>query len=213
VGLPLPPTRQGTPGRYPAAVTLQRILRELPPQVRLALHVCGRGVPDLLVGEPVVLDLVRRLVARQGRLQLNFNHARVPVDFTALRRLLDRFPTLTVITQHNAANATVWEQLRDYPNHAVLFDASGGNGILPDAWPQPLPGIPCGYAGGLGRDTLYQQLGRIEAIVGQRPIWVDMEGSLRIADAGGADWFNLARARQCLEVAPLQVPSHITEVA
>lgn len=201
------PKRQGTPGRYPAVPTLQRILRELPPEVRVALHVCGRGVPDLLTGEPVVLDLVRRLVARQGRLQLNFNLARTPVDFIGLRRLLDRFPTLIVITQHNTANATVWEQLREYPNHAVLFDASGGNGILPGAWPPPLPELACGYAGGLGPATLYEHLGKISDAAGDRPTWIDMEGALRVEDSAGVDRFNLDRCRFCLEVVALRMGS------
>jgi len=212
-GLLYSPKRQGTPGRYPAAPTLRRALRELPPEVRIALHVCGRGVSNLLAGEPVALDLVRRLVARNGRLQLNVNLARAPVDYGDLRLLLDRFPTLTVITQHNAANAILWQQLRDYPNHAVLFDASGGNGVLPGSWPHPLPGVPCGYAGGLGRDTLYRELGKIATLTGNQPTWVDMEGSLRVADANGIDWFSLPRARQCLEVASLCVPDRIAEKA
>jgi len=72
--------------------------------------------------------------------------------------------------------------------------------IVRSEWPQPLP-IPCGYAGGLGPDNIQQELGRIAAVAGARPIWVDMEGKLRRTEASGADWLDLAACRICLEAA------------
>ena len=140
-------------------------------------------------------------------MQLNFNQERKPVDLAALRAFLATFPTLPVITQHNDANRDVWQALRGHPNHAVLFDASGGNGILPGAWPPPLPELACGYAGGLGPATLYEHLGKISDAAGDRPTWIDMEGALRVEDSAGVDRFNLDRCRFCLEVVALRMGS------
>ena len=39
------PRRQGAPGRYPSIERIQRAFKDLPSYVRLALHVCGEGVP------------------------------------------------------------------------------------------------------------------------------------------------------------------------
>ncbi|MDK9702533.1 MAG: hypothetical protein OEL20_05290 [Sulfuritalea sp.] len=198
------PKRQGQPGRYPSVATLQRAFRELPADVRVALHVCGEGVPDLLAGESVVRELVSRVAARGGRVQLNFNQHRKPVDLIDLRRFLDAMPATTVITQHNSANQDVWRELHDRENHAVLFDASGGNGVLPAQWPHPLPEVACGYAGGLGPDTLYEHLARIDRAAEARPFWIDMEGRLRAGDREGIDRLSLDRCRFCLEIVALR---------
>jgi hypothetical protein len=179
--------------------TLQHAFRELAPEVKVALHVCGSGVPELLGGEPVVLELVDLVAARGGRIQLNFNQARDPVALDRLLGFMAQRPALTVITQHNLANDWLWRLLRVAANHAVLFDASGGRGLLPEVWPAPLPGVSCGYAGGLGPDNLSEQLPRILAAAGEASIWVDMEGQLRKVDAGQVDWFDLVRCRACLE--------------
>ena len=195
------PKRQGLPGRYPSVATLQRALLELPPQVNVALHVCGTGVHDLLAGEPVVEELVELVAARQGRVQLNFNQNKEPIDLRRLNVTLSWYPNLTFITQHNEANRGIWQALQDggFANHAVLFDASGGRGLVPEQWPQPLPGVTCGYAGGLSSDNLTFHLDAIAALVGDRKTWIDMEGSLRLPDQEGIDWFNLARCRACLD--------------
>lgn len=196
------PKRQGLPGRYPSVALLQRAFHDLPPSVRVALHVCGNGVFDLLAGDRVASELVALVAQRHGRVQLNFNQEKQPIDLASLQRLIGAFPTLTVITQHNKANESIWSELAagGHNNHAVLFDASGGRGVLETDWPQPLPGVRCGYAGGLGRDNLNEQLERIATIVGEQPVWVDMESSLRVKDAGGTDWLNLARCQDCLEI-------------
>lgn len=192
------PKRQGLPGRYPSADSLRRAFTELSPEVRVALHVCGGGVPDLLEGESVVSELVELVAARNGRVQLNFNQTRDPLDLGQLIGFMSRHPALTVITQHNLANYWLWRLLRVAANHAVLFDASGGRGLLPEAWPEPLPGVPCGYAGGLGPENLSEQLTRIQAVAGNAAIWVDMEGRLRTVGADGVDRFDLGRCRACL---------------
>jgi len=202
------PQRQGQPGRYPSLSILSKSFAHLPSPVRVALHVCGQGVADLLAGESAVSGLVARVAERGGRVQLNFNQARAPIDLDALRRFVDSNPALQVITQHNGANSHVWPTLQGAGNHAVLFDSSGGRGILTGTWQQALNGIPCGYAGGLGRRNLDEQLEVIAVAAGSTKTWVDMESSLRKEDAAGHDWFCLEHCLECLAIASERIPRH-----
>lgn len=188
------PKRQGQGGRYPSIQALQHAFRTLPSHVMVALHVCGAGVPGLLDGEPVVTDLVSAVAKRGGRVQLNFSQNRDNIDLVALSALLDRIPPTKIITQQNASNEDVWRRLCGHPNHVVLFDASGGRGIERSTWPEPLHGVHCGYAGGLGPDNLATELPRIGAAAARQPHWIDMEGKLRTQE----DVFDLGRAETCL---------------
>jgi hypothetical protein len=99
-----------------------------------------------------------------------------------------------------------------------LFDVSGGAGILPDGWPQPIhidiepgefgEGIEywrySGYAGGLGPGNLAEQIPKIiEASGGteftnEGRIWLDMESRVRSDDDRQ---FDLQKVRRCLEIA------------
>lgn len=191
------PKRQGLGGRYPSVEMLANAFKTLPANARVALHVCGAGVPNILNGEPVVTALVEAVSSRGGRVQLNFNQTRASFDIDALSALLARFPALKFITQHNDANETVWKRLCGHANYIALFDSSGGNGIERSTWPAPLPGIHCGYAGGLGPDNLSAALVGIRDAAGGHPFWIDMEGKLRTPD----DIFDLQRAEECLKAA------------
>ena len=153
-----------------------------------------RGVTDLLAGEQTVTELVDLVQQRSGRVQLNFNLADRPgekpsrkPDLDALRVFVASRPSLPVITQQHEANLPVHAALRQYVNHAVLFDTSGGNGIAPAAWPRPLSGTACGYAGGLGPEVIDHALPEIAKACGDASIWIDMEGRLRTVDDAGDD--------------------------
>lgn len=191
------PTRQGKGGRYPSVATLQHAFSTLPSIVRVALHICGAGVPNLLAQDPEVKSLVDAIAARHGRVQLNFNQRRAKLDFNALRTLFAQYPTITFITQHNSANETVWSALQSALNHAVLFDSSGGRGLECTEWSRPLSAtVRCGYSGGLGPDNLTTELPRIQEAAGPQPYWTDKEGKLRTTD----DVFDLQSAENCLKV-------------
>lgn len=194
------PTRQGLDRRYPSAFSIRYDLQTLPPSVRVALHICGQGVPDVLTGASrEAMHLVDQVTARNGRVQLN--HVLTGPLLEQADRFLSWWRDLQVITQHNEANKDVWKALADHPNHSVLFDSSLGRGILPAAscWPAPLSGVPCGYAGGLGPDNLDEQLHWIAIAAGQTPLWIDMESSLR-RHHGTADRFDTQRCRKVLEI-------------
>lgn len=127
-------------------------------------------------------------------MQLNFNQSRDALDLDALAALLQRYPTLTFIVQENTGNSGVSGRLAAHLNFAVLFDSSGGMGVECDAWPSPLPGIQCGYAGGLGPDNLAKEVPRIRVACAGRSHWIDMEGKLRAE----GDVFDLGRAEASL---------------
>jgi phosphoribosylanthranilate isomerase len=102
-----------------------------------------------------------------------------PLTLDVLDRMMQENIGAYFITQHNKSNADVYKQIVAL-NHEVLFDASGGRGILGD-WHSPIPGKICGYAGGLGPDNVLQELEKISAIC-NKPFWIDMEGKLRTDD-------------------------------
>jgi phosphoribosylanthranilate isomerase len=81
---------------------------------------------------------------------------------------------------------------------SILFDASGGRGLLPEQWPRPEPGIKFGYAGGLGPENIDAQLSTLASLADDAPIWIDMETSVRTQDGQRLD---LDKVRSCLEIA------------
>ena len=196
-GLLLSAEDEGRP-RFPSRQWRAEFLRAAP-LARRAAHVCG---PGLLRG-----TTLPNPSERCQRLQLNFSVDDLEAD--AVQRWVDTWqrggdgaPSVW-ITQHNAANAHLHERFvrpndapaTAGPRHAVLFDASGGRGRVPGQWPRALPGCDCGYAGGLGPETIALQLPLIAAAAGDaRPTWIDMEGALRVDDR-----LDLDRVRSVVE--------------
>lgn len=87
------------------------------------------------------------------------------------------------------------------PDVACLFDCSGGRGITPAEWPAPIPGMPCGYAGGIGPENVEDVMARINEVCAA-PFWIDMEGRLR----DDCDRLDLDKVRNVLDgCAPLVV--------
>lgn len=79
-----------------------------------------------------------------------------------------------------------------------LFDVSGGIGVVPESWPKPFKDVYCGYAGGLGPTTIVEQLKRIEQVVGDCEIWIDMETRIRSENDAV---FDLGKVVECIELA------------
>ncbi len=76
---------------------------------------------------------------------------------------------------------TVAAPVELFRQHGIqaLFDTSGGRGKLTKTWPKSINGVICGYAGGLGPDNIKEELKRIEQVVGDSTIWIDMESRVR----------------------------------
>lgn len=184
--------REGRP-RFPHAAWRQAV--ETLPGLNRSAHLCGGALKAFVDSDPVLLS---ELEAFQ-RIQLNFNAQRLNAGvqaglLAATQRMAEARPEVRVITQHNKANVLVWREYEALPNTQVLFDASGGNGVLPASWPLPLPGRVCGYAGGLGPDTIQEALPGVSKAVGDQAHWIDMESRLRVDER-----FDLDKCRQVLE--------------
>jgi hypothetical protein len=199
------PKRQGTPGRYPSVARIQRAFNELPPYVRVALHVCGSGVAQLLDGERVVCGIFEQVRARGGRVQLNFDALEARVDLDQLRQFMLARASVVFITRHSENHTPVIKALAGVANHAIVLDASPGREISPQAWPPATALLPCGYAGGLGPDNLGQQLPRIYEAAGKAEFWIEMEGRLRDEH----DRFSMTLARKCLEIVSAQASERL----
>ncbi len=195
------PGRAGRAGmwRYPDIAWFERMLLPRlaanPGGPRFALHLCGGAVGEFLNGE----GAAARIAADFPRIQINLRNGRdqSPLLCEALRR----HPDQTLITQHNLGNLLLHRDLSGFPNYAVLFDSSGGRGILRRRWSAPLMQesriLACGYAGGLGPENLATELPRIRDAAQGQPFWIDMESRLR----DDHDRFDLDRAGRCLEIA------------
>lgn len=189
-------------GRYPSLNWISDLAQELRlnPGLRVALHVCGSAVGDLVDGTSKMVPVLQHF----SRVQLNFTHSRYPLS--SVRRLLKINPETTFITQFSPRGSDLWTNLADLPNHDVLFGASGGFGSTA-RWPEPLDRpkagllqssayIPmCGYSGGLGPDNLKRRLRAFALLTKNSPFWIGLESSLRVNDK-----FDLVTAMRCLDV-------------
>jgi hypothetical protein len=192
--------RAGT-GRYPSFVTIKRIgALGATSQMMTALHLCGNLVDKFVAGDPDTLALTNGF----GRVQLNFNLQASSLDVKALAQRICIFRR-PIITQFNVGNTALQSSLYtrgDISNHQVLFDGSGGRGMLPglwplhaSRWPVSAPPAACGYAGGLGPAEIAAELPRIAKAAAGEPFWVDMESKLRSAGAR----FNLEACSDVLD--------------
>jgi len=202
-GLLYSKSQAGT-GRYPPRKWMESLaLRaRTVPGLNLSLHVCGEAIGELLMGKGHVSELAPLF----PRIQVNFlaeRHALISV-----RKLLKRLPDTTIITQHTEASESLWRELAERRNHAVMFDISGRKGFGPQRWQAPLKKIIsgwsfkaidplCGYAGGLGPDNVAKHLRLIADVTHHSAFWLEMEGKL----LGGVNRFDMGRAQKCLDAA------------
>jgi hypothetical protein len=171
-GLLFSPKRQGIEPRYPKLTTIAWLTEELP--LRFAAHLCGQDARDWLYEDRCEHDL-------RGFQRVQINTADPNIQ-----------PSM-IGNQAAKRNLRAILQCRgDFPRVAsvdVLFDASGGRGISPTAWPVATNTTFCGYAGGLNPDNVAQAV----AMIGQqgRRYWIDMESGVR----DERDRFSIAKCR------------------
>jgi hypothetical protein len=169
--------------------------------IHVSTHVCGKWVKDLLVGEINWLDLPSCLEISE-RVQIN-THAEL---HTSTAKMLNK---LSEIRYSNYPKEYIfqWDGINQHFAFAarafgiktsVLFDKSGGAGLLPAEWESPVGSFMCGYAGGLGPDNITEQLNKISDVVFDfwTPIWIDMETKVRTNDDSALD---LDKVRRVLE--------------
>lgn len=144
-------------------------------RARTALHLCGVFARKWIEGDHQIVDLARQF----GRIQVNMVASRIDVEALVEAIASARHPH--VITQHNTANQSITDRLLAEPTHAVLFDASGGRGVMASDWPMAIEGKACGYAGGLSPENVETALDAISVVAGPA-FWIDMEGRIRRND-------------------------------
>jgi hypothetical protein len=178
--------------RYPSLSVIESWVqvRRDNPNLRLALHLCGQYASSWIANDPAVVELALQF----DRIQLNVNARSKRFSAEGVREALLEGRHPAVITQHNRSNISLTENLLDCPHHALLFDSSGGRGILAGKWPPSIGGKVCGYAGGLGPGLIAEQLFKIGGMA-NGPYWIDMENSLRDSD----DKLDLSRCVQVLD--------------
>ena len=181
-------------GRYPSLRWIEALIEHCgihnddPPP--FALHLCGvtanrafGGWRDFLPAS-IALLLAKtgvRLDDVFGRVQMNLNLMAQLFTAADVQAACLVHSEVNVITQHNENNKGLAEKVGAL-NHQVLFDASGGKGLTPDAWPPAMSDRLCGYAGGLRLENLAAEMPKIFRAAGGKDHWIDLETGLRDAD-------------------------------
>lgn len=171
--------------RFPSKYWLKELGRkvDLFGRARFSCHLCGSYVSDALFGIiRFIPESFPEWEAVFNRVQLNTHgeeHAFSPVEMERMYAYFGSPKSLEFIYQFDGANPKLMSFV--LPNlGSVLFDLSHGAGLLPESWPQPIPGVKCGYAGGLGPHNIQEQLDKLNSILPQdAEIWIDMETHVR----------------------------------
>lgn len=164
-------------------------------------HLCGKAVSQFIQGDAALMDELDGY----GRIQLNFSARRMrPEAREALALRIEAFAHKPIIVQLHPGNADFWPRLAAAKHVQALFDCSGGKGIAPSSWESPLPGIECGYAGGLDPLALENQILSIQEACQGRRAWIDMESLLRTEASFD---LNLAKAAAAATAKFAAIPS------
>ncbi len=191
---------QGHP-RFPSIQWLKTLKARRVDGMLLSGHVCGRYVRDMLDGcdgGSLFRHEMWEYTYAFQRLQWNFHAERFKsINFIQIRDRLERYQQHHIF-QADGVNDAMMEILHKLgASISPLFDTSGGAGIVPEKWPAPIPDVYCGYAGGLGPETLALELIRINDVVGNGTIWIDMERRIRSDDDSR---FGLDKVEACLRM-------------
>lgn len=184
--------------RYPSLSWIDElVLANVEKPLWLSLHLCGRAVRDLCGGNERALEIYGTHISMFQRVQINFHsipHASTPELFQVIRK----YPDHEFIFQYDEVNDEIVRRAFEcrLQNISVLFDKSGGAGILPSEWPRPLSRIKSGYAGGLSPLNVRDQIALIEAKAGDRETWIDCETHVRSKEDRQ---FDLDKVRTFLE--------------
>ncbi len=169
----------------------QEWLTKLPQGINLSAHLCGTFVAAAMNGVFDSFDSFGSF----GRIQLNFYKKRLEVALNC-QPLQDAIRKLKqdVIFGGNFKGVEIVPEKLPL-NVQFLYDASGGHGISPKSWLEPIKNIAVGYAGGLCLENLADQLKNIAEVAKDRSVWIDMESGVRTENK-----FDLTKVRQCLEI-------------
>jgi len=175
--------------------------------MNFAGHICGAWVREILMGkwpDAEFAEIDPEFISIFQRFQLNTHAEKHTWDLSAFRMILEDLwaSDQDVIFQYDNVNYELLYACREAgdENISTLYDLSHGAGILPSAWPRVLPGIYCGYAGGLSPSNVAGQLAKLEEIIipDTAAIWIDAETHLRSKNDSK---FDLEKVEAFLEAA------------
>lgn len=176
-GILFSPKRQGE-GRYPSMPFIERLVGEY--SLEFSAHLCGGDSRTVVeTGNSQHDALIKSYFLRA---QINTTANPDPLEIRKWARSLDITPILQCRSMFPDHDAVEW-----------LFDASGGRGIAPAAWPKPWPNVLSGYAGGLNPLNVANAVSTIGQMTDN--YWIDMETGVRDAN----DRFDLSLCRQVCE--------------
>lgn len=206
--------------RYPNfkwIAMLQGLAVETKALPNLSLHINGKWVRDLLIGNTSLFPF--EFLNGFNRVQLNFHAEKTPCTPHLFAARLKEIRKEFIFQLDGASGNAHLDSANEHEvkNCHGLFDVSGGAGILPDKWPEPIytdvhsngedneeVWAYHGYAGGLGPENLAEQLPMILAAAAETRhtsegrIWIDMETRVR---SDNDRQFDLKKVRRCLEIA------------
>jgi hypothetical protein len=171
-------------------------------KLRLSGHLCGNWVRTALAGAwpaDAVEAAAPGLAATVKRWQLNTHsqpHNVCPRALDGVLRVLAADGVEVIFQLDGLAGPVAADHYLKlgHKNISGLFDLSAGAGRLPDQWPTPVPGLRCGYAGGLSPENAAEQAELVQRVALQGS-WVDAETKLR---SDKDDSFDLGRVEAFL---------------
>lgn len=188
--------------RFPDLEWLQElaIIKKDMPELRLSCHLCGSYVREILIGDASFINEIgAEVFAMFDRVQINTHGRPHDYHYDSMVDFMNSHSRKQFIFQFDNVNAEILSAaLAGGVNASTLFDLSHGAGVLPEAWPDPIPRVPCGYAGGLSPENLSKQIELIEGKVGDRRIWIDVETKVR---SENDEQFDLQKVVTFLQIA------------
>ncbi len=165
------------------------------PSYSTSLHLCGSAIEKYLDKDQYLVDLVNQF----DRVQLNFSMDKFkPDELTEKLFALEKVVDSVTVLQFNKSKAAFVESFTKQVKlpsrllYNILFDGSGGFGRVLEAPQKPIDGFYCGYAGGIGPETVLDIITKIDKVVGNEYYYIDMESKIREDDYLSID--------KCIEV-------------
>jgi hypothetical protein len=165
--------------------------------MKLSLHLCGDYVREVLWGDiDFVYEDLQGIWPAFDRVQINTHGIAHDFDGKRLVETLTAFPEKEFIFQYDNMNDGALNSCIDARvNCSALFDMSHGAGIAPKHWPDLLPDVKCGYAGGISPTNISGHVASINELVGNKETWIDMETHVR---SSNDKQFDLSKVNDCL---------------
>ncbi len=187
--------------RFPSKEWISKLLEN---DLQLSAHLCGAYVREFLQGNFSFKEEIQSLFEAVKRIQINTHGEPHEWSSVPTYEFISQHPNKQFIFQYDNVNTDLFEILakKGLINISALYDLSHGAGLLPEQWPKPLSFAKCGYAGGLSPENIESQIAKIESIVGDTEIWIDMESHVR-SDMDRL--FDLVKVRKCLEISSCAV--------